>query len=393
MNERRRHIYLDYNASAPLRAEAYEAVCAALAEVGNASSVHGPGRRAHGRIETAREQVASLVGARPKNVIFTSGGTEANVTALTPRWLKGGKPHALTRAFVSAIEHPSVLAGGCFPADLVEQLPTKADGMVDVETLLARVKAELDAGGRPLVAVMAANSETGVIQPVAEIGAALAGTDAVFHVDAVQAAGRLDVDIAAWQADSLSLSAHKIGGPQGVGALVLGHGDFRPAPLLTGGAQEDRRRAGTENVAGIAGFGAAAEVALRECEKFTALGGEMAFLVAGLRLIWPDTVVFGESAARLPNTCSFAVPGIAAETALIALDLEGVAVSSGHACSSGKVSASHVLKAMGVEEELARGALRVSSGWGTTRADIEGFLAAWRKVSGRLRPVGAGEAA
>lgn len=393
MSEGRRHIYLDYNAGAPLRAEAYEVMRAILADCGNASSVHGPGRRAHGRIETAREQVSRLVGAKPKNVVFTSGGTEANVTALTPGWIKGGKPHVLTRAFVSAIEHPSVLVGGRFAAENVEQVPANADGTVDVAALLTRVAAEIDAGGRPLVAVMAANSETGVLQPVAEIGAALAETDAVFHVDAVQAVGRIPVDIAAWRADSLSLSAHKIGGPQGVGALVLGHGDFRPAPLLTGGAQEDRRRAGTENVAGIAGFGAAADAALRERDNFSALRDDLDFLVEGLRLIWADTVVFGEDAARLPNTCSFAVPGISAETALIALDLEGVAVSSGHACSSGKVSASHVLKAMGVEDRVARGALRVSAGPGTKRADIEGFLAAWRKVSGRLRPVGAGEAA
>lgn len=386
-------VYLDYNATAPLRPAARDSVVAALSQTGNASSVHTAGRSARGLIESAREQVAGLARAAAKNVVFTAGGTEANVMALTSDWFAEGRPVRLDRLFVSATEHPSVLSGGRFDPQMVEQVPVASNGIVDVEALLQRVAAAQADGERVLVSVMAANSETGVVNPVAEIGVRLGETDAVFHVDAVQAAGRILVDVPRWGADAVSLSAHKLGGPQGAGALVLGAEDFRPSSLLTGGAQENRRRAGTENVAAIAGFGAAAEIAADlddECARMSRLRD---FMEEGLRHIWSGTMIFGEGAERLCNTSCFAVPGVPSELALIALDLDGVAISSGSACSSGKVSVSHVLKAMGVDEGTARCALRVSLGWATEKPEIERFLEIWEKVSGRIRPGKAGAAA
>ncbi len=396
MNSAKEHVYLDYNAGAPLRPAIGEIMSAVLSSGGNASAIHAFGRKARGRIEEAREAVARLVGAPSKHVIFTSGGTEANVTALAPSWVRDGKPLAISRLFVSAVEHPSVLSGGRFHDDAIVRVPVTSEGVVDVPELLAMVDAEIAEQRVPLVSVMAANSETGVLQPIEQIGAALSQRDAVFHVDAVQAAGRMAVDIGTWRADAISLSSHKIGGPQGAGALVLGSEELRPLPLLSGGRQENRHRAGTENVAAIVGFGEAAKAALGELAD----GGDIASIKAlrdslerELRHIWPDTVVFAEGAERLVNTCAFAVPGISAETALIALDIAGFAVSSGSACSSGKVARSHVLLAMGVEDELAGGAVRVSLGWATTPGDVDRFIAAWRKISGRIRPVGTGEAA
>ncbi|NRG18893.1 cysteine desulfurase [Rhizobiales bacterium] len=387
------HIYLDYNACAPLRVAVRELMVEVLSQHGNASSIHGPGRKARGRIETAREQVGALAGAVAKNVIFTSGGTEANVTALSPEWLNEGNRLRLDRVFVSATEHPSALSGGRFDPDAVERIPVGPDGVVDLDALEARVKASNDEGERVLVSVMAANSETGVLNPVAEIGARLAETNSIFHVDAVQAAGRMPVDVYQWRADAVSLSAHKIGGPQGAGALVLGAEDVRPVSLLTGGAQENRRRAGTENVAALAGFGLAAEIVARSLDERAEISRLRDFMEEGLRHIWADTVVFGERVDRLCNTTCFAVPGVGSEMALIALDLEGIALSSGSACSSGKVSVSHVLNAMGVEEDVARCALRASIGWATKRQNIERFLEVWKKVSGRIRPGKAGAAA
>ncbi|MXN64538.1 aminotransferase class V-fold PLP-dependent enzyme [Stappia sp. GBMRC 2046] len=387
------HIYLDYNASAPLRPAVRDLMVEVLARAGNASSVHGAGRSARGHIETAREQVGALAGVPARNVMFTSGGTEANVTGLSPAWLFEGNPLHLDRVFVSATEHPSVLSGGRFDKKMVEQIPVAPDGVVDVDFLEERTKAALSEGERVLVSVMAANSETGVINPVAEIGRRIADTGAVYHVDAVQAAGRMPLDVSRWKADAVSLSAHKLGGPQGAGALVLGAEDMRPVALLTGGAQENRRRAGTENVAAIAGFGKAAELIAASAEEWAEISRLRAFMEEGLRHIWADTVVFGIGAERLCNTTCFAVPGVTSEMALIGLDLDGIAISSGSACSSGKVSVSHVLTAMGVEEDVARCALRASIGWATKRQDIERFLEVWEKVSGRIRPGKAGAAA
>jgi cysteine desulfurase len=373
--------YFDWNATAPLRAEARAAMVTSLALTGNASSVHAEGRAARRLVEDARAQVAALVGAEPKNVTFTSGATEANMLALTPALEIGGRKEPRDRLFVSAIEHPSVLSGGRFAAERLEVLPVSGDGVVDLAALKQRIaKAE-----RPLVSVMLANNETGVIQPIAEIAAIVHAAAGVLHVDAVQAPGRIDCRIGELDADLLSLSAHKLGGPQGAGALIR-RGDIHIAePLIKGGGQERGQRAGTENVAAIAGFGAAAAAAAAagqaDAARMAALRDR---LEAGLKAATPQIVIFGESAARLPNTTLFAVPGMKAETAIIAFDLNGIAVSSGSACSSGRVQASAVLAAMGTEPALTRGAVRVSLGWMTRESDIESLLNAWTKVVSSL---------
>jgi len=369
MNER---IYLDWNATAPLREEARTAALAALDLVGNPSSVHREGRAARHVIEQAREQVAALVGAAPRNVVFTSGGTEANVLALVPT-------AARDRLLVSAIEHPSVLAGGRFPAGSVEHLPVTGSGEVDLAALERRVAA---LEGRALVSLMLANNETGVVQPVSQAASVVHAAGGTLHVDAVQAAGRIPCDINALDADLLTLSGHKIGAPKGVGALV---GRAPVDPLVKGGGQERGLRGGTENVAGIAGFGAAAAAARG---GLASARGRMAALrdrlEAGLKGTSPQMIIFGAQSERLPNTTLFAVPGMKAETAVIAFDLAGVAVSAGSACSSGKVQPSHVLAAMGVPPQLATAAVRVSLGPGTTESEIERFIEAWINVSGSL---------
>ncbi len=374
--------YFDWNATAPLRDEARAAVAAALAVPGNPSSVHAEGRAARRLVETAREEVAALVGARPGDVFFTSSGTEANMLALTPAIEVTRDKRPRSKLLLSTVEHVSVRAGGRFASAGIEDVPVDAEGRLDLLALAAAVAKS----PRPLVSLMLANNETGVIQPVAEAAAIVHAAGGLLHVDAVQAAGRIDCDIAALGADLLTLSAHKIGGPKGVGALVRASDDIHlPDPLIRGGGQERGLRAGTENVAGIAGFGAAAAVARRqraaEAAHMLALRER---LEAGLRAIAPETVIFGAKAERLPNTTLFTVPGMKAETAVIGFDLEGVAVSSGAACSSGKVQPSHVLAAMGVLPPLTRGAVRASLGWSTTEADLESFLNAWRKLASAL---------
>lgn len=372
--------YFDWNATAPLRDEARAAMVTALGVTGNASSVHAEGRAARRLVEQAREQVAGLVGAEAKDVTFTSGATEANMLALTPAIEIGGRKEPRDRLFVSAIEHPSVRSGGRFSTDAVEELPVTSEGVVDLGELERRIaKAE-----RPLVSVMLANNETGVIQRISDVAVMVHAANGVLHVDAVQGPGRIDCRIDALGADLMSLSAHKLGGPQGVGALIR-RGDIHiAAPLIRGGGQERSQRAGTENVAAIAGFGAAALVAANQTDA-ARMAGLRDRLEAGIKVATPEAVIFGENVLRLPNTTLFSAPGIKAETAIIALDLNGIAASSGSACSSGKVQASHVLAAMGVEPSLAQGAVRVSLGWTTTDRDIENLLAALTKVVSSLR--------
>lgn len=373
--------YFDWNATAPLRPEARAAMVEALALTGNASSVHSEGRAARQMVEQARHRVAALVGAEAKDVTFTSGATEANMLALTPALEIGGRKEPRDRLFVSAIEHPSVACGGRFAAAQIEVLPVTKDGLIDlVELERCLLRAE-----RPLVSVMLANNETGVIQPIAEIAAIVHAANGVLHVDAVQGAGRIDCSIGGLGADFLTISSHKLGGPQGAGALIR-RGDLHIAePLIRGGGQERGLRAGTENVAAIAGFGAAAAAAnaARQADalRMTALRDTFE---KGLKAATPQAVVFGAKAPRLPNTTLFAVPGVKAETAIISFDLNGIAVSSGSACSSGRVQASHVLAAMGVEPSLAGGAVRVSLGWTTTESDVETLLNAWRTVVSSL---------
>jgi len=371
--------YFDWNATAPLRQEARAAMVSTLELTGNASSVHAEGRAARRLVEQARAQVAALAGAEAKNVTFTSGATEANMLALTPEIEIGGRKEPRDRLFVSAIEHPSGRSGGRFPAKQIEELPVTGDGVVDLHALRSAIaRAE-----RPLISVMLANNETGVIQPIADIAQIAHAANGVLHVDAVQGPGRIDCRIGELGADLMSLSAHKLGGPQGAGALVS-RGDIHIGePLIRGGGQERGLRAGTENVAAIAGFGAAAVVAANQADA-ARMTGLRDRLEVGIRAIAPEAMIFGQNAPRLSNTTLFTVPGMKAETAIISFDLNGIAVSSGAACSSGKVQASHVLAAMGVEPALAQGAVRVSLGWSTTEREIENLLKALTKVSSSL---------
>jgi len=372
-------VYLDWNATTPLRREAREAMAAAWEACGNPSSVHTEGREARRLVEEARAAIAEASGAAARDVVFTSGGTEANALALAPGLRRGSGP-PIGRLVVSAIEHASVLAGGRFSADQIEILGVTRSGAVDLERLPGLLAAMPPA----LVSVMLANNETGVIQPVAEVADIVHGAGGLLHVDAVQAFGKISCDISKLKADLVSVSAHKLGGPKGVGALILADGVSGPPALLRGGGQEQGRRAGTENLPGIAGFGAAVSAAMasreldmRRAESLrnrleTGLGRTLGLLV------------FGANKHRLPNTTLFSAPGLKAETAVIGFDLAGVAVSSGSACSSGKVQPSHVLEAMGFGPDWARGAVRLSLGWSTTEEDIDRTLEAWRKLAGAL---------
>jgi cysteine desulfurase len=374
-----RRVYLDWNATTPLRQQAREAMAAAWDLCGNPSSVHAEGREARRLVEDARAVVAGAMGADARDVVFTSGGTEANALALTPGLRRSTSP-PVERLVVSAIEHASVLAGGRYPADKVDVLGVTRSGVVDLDQLRARV-----ADGPPaLVSVMHANNETGAIQPVAEIADIVHGAGGLLHVDAIQAFGKILCNIKALNVDLVSVSAHKLGGPKGVGALVLVGGLFGPDALLRGGGQEQGRRAGTENVVGIAGFGAAVKVTIASLEDdMNRVEKLQNRLETGLRKT-RNLLVFCENVPRLPNTTLFSAPSLKAETAVIGFDLEGIAVSSGSACSSGKVQPSHVLEAMGSGLELARGAVRLSLGWSTTEEDIDRAVEAWRKLSGTL---------
>jgi cysteine desulfurase len=372
-------VYLDWNATTPLRPEARQAIAAAWDLVGNPSSVHAEGRHARRLVEDARSVIASAVGAPARNVIFTSGGTEANALALAPG-LRGAAGAPAKRLVVSAIEHASVLAGGRFTREAMTIIGVTSSGVLD----LGLLRGALASGPPSLVSIMVANNETGALQPIAEAAEIVHAAGSLLHVDAIQGLGKIPLDINSKGADMLTLSAHKIGGPKGVGALVLGEGLTGPEPLLRGGGQELGRRAGTENLAGIAGFGAAVKAALEtrksEAVRLEALRNR---LENGLRQT-PDVLVFSADVPRLPNTTLFTVPGLKAETAVIGFDLEGIAVSSGSACSSGKVQPSHVLDAMGFGPKLAQGAVRLSLGWSTQEADIDLCLKAWRKLANTL---------
>lgn len=380
-------IYLDWNATAPLMGTAREAMLESLAMPGNPSSVHAEGRAARAFVEKARREVAGLVGAEPAHVTFTSSATEAANHVLSPAYRMGKSRVSLGRLYVSAIEHPAVRAGGRFAADKVTELPVTPAGILDLEALAAHLAARDAADGLPLVAVMLVNNETGIIQPIQAISAIVKKFGGLLVVDAVQAAGRIPLSVAGLGADFLILSAHKLGGPKGVGALVSRGETLMPEPLVRGGGQEKGHRAGTENLAAIAGFGAAArEMASDLTERnarLTALRdrAEEAMVSAA-----PDTVIYGRSEARVCNTSFFHLPGLKAETGQIAFDLEGVALSAGAACSSGKVGASHVLTAMG--EDAATGALRLSIGPATTESDIDRFVAAFAKIAARRKPTG-----
>jgi len=353
--------YLDHNAGGPLRPEAHAAIAAALGEVGNPSSVHAEGRRARATVERARAQVAALVGASPRGIVFTSGGTEANHLAI----LGCRRP----RVLVSAVEHPSALLA---EPDAV-RVPVDGEGVVELGALEALVAAET---APAVVSVMLANNETGVLQPVAEAARLAHRHGALLHVDAAQAAGRVPVDVTALDADLLTLSAHKLGGPQGVGALVVRDG-IDVMALQRGGGQELGRRAGTEPVALIAGFGAAAEAAARDEAGMGRLAAMRDGMEAAILERVPEVRIPGRGAARLPNTSAIAMPGVASATQVMAFDLDGLAVSAGAACSSGRVGPSHVLAAMGLEPAIAGTAVRVSFGWTSQDDHPHEFVRSW----------------
>jgi cysteine desulfurase len=379
--------YLDHNATSSLRPEARTAMTRALEASGNPSSIHTNGRAGRAIVEGARQSVASFVRARPENVIFTSGGTEANGLALWGAVQGAMDAEArITRIFVSAIEHDSVLANAAaiaerVPAVRLQTIPVTPEGVVDTEALRVQLR---EGKGRALVAVMLANNETGVVQPIGEVARLGKEANALLLVDAIQAAGKSDIDFEALGAYYLTLSAHKFGGPQGVGALVVRAGAPLAAEML-GGGQERGHRAGTENVAGIAGFGAAADAIAKTSDSNVRISALRDRFERELKTLSSEAILFGASSPRLSNTSNFALPGIRAETAVIALDLEGVMVSSGAACSSGKVKPSHVLRAMGVSEDLASCALRVSFGWDSMDTDVDAALAALAKLLSRAR--------
>jgi cysteine desulfurase len=365
----RTETYLDWNATTPLRPEAAAAMSAVLARCGNPSSVHRWGRAARQGVEHARSAVGALLHAPAEGVVFVSGGTEANHLAL----LGSGRG----RILVSAVEHDSVLRA----VPEAERIPVDHDGVVTLDTL----DRLLSDDPRPaLVSIMFANNETGVVQPVAAISAIARAHGALFHCDAVQAAGKISLDAGAIGADLVTLSAHKLGGPLGIGALVV-TGELELTPLLRGGGQERGRRAGTENLVGIAGFAAAAAAAAEEIAVYDGVRELRDALEAGVLSVAPEAAVLAAGAPRLPNTAAIAMPGVSAETQVIALDLDGVMVSAGAACSSGKVGPSHVLEAMGLGPDLVGSTIRVSLGWNSSEGDVAHFLRAWTALYRRCR--------
>ena len=363
-------VYFDHNATTPVRAEVAEAVAGALALTGNASSVHTAGRQARQSVEQAREHIAELVGVSPAQIVFTGSGTEANNLVL--------RGTDCTHVLASEVEHYSVLAA----ADNIELLPVDGDGVIDVAVLKSRLE---DVDGSALVSVMLANNETGVIEPAAEISRIAKEHGALIHTDAIQAAGKIKVDWVELGVDFISLSAHKIDGPQGIGALVMNE-DIPLISLIRGGGQERSRRAGTENVPGIVGFGAAAKLAAENLGKANEIGILRDHLELRVKEIAPDAEVFGESVERLPNTTCLTMPNIASETQVMKFDLTGIMVSAGSACSSGKVQISHVLKVMGIVEDVASTAIRVSLGHGNTMDEVEHFVSQWREIYIQANP-------
>ncbi|RAK69039.1 cysteine desulfurase family protein [Phenylobacterium kunshanense] len=363
-------VYLDHNATTRVRPEAIAAMVSTMEKVGNPSSIHAAGRAARATMEEARGHVATLIAAPASTVIFTSGGTEANAIALESAVAAGSR-----RLIISAIEHPSIVDTAAASDAAVEVMPVTSDGVADLDWLRGRLARWDAADGRPFVALMLANNETGVIQPVQAAAELVRAADGWMHVDAVQAAGKIDVDSRALGADTLSISAHKIGGPMGVGALTFG-----PRAVLSrrqhGGGQERGRRGGTENLPGISGFGAAAN------SVHNAKTGGSCPIAIVERLKASGAVVVAESAPRLPNTLCLVTAGWTSDLQVMALDLAGVMVSAGSACSSGKVKASPVLAAMNLGD-LAACAIRVSGGWNTTEADWAAFAAAWLEAHAR----------
>jgi cysteine desulfurase len=380
-------LYLDWNATAPLHQAARDAMLRALDLFGKPNSVHGEGRATRAAIETARRQVARLAGAEPLHVVFTSGATEAANMVLTPEFRMGRTPLAISHLYVSAIEHPALREGGRFARDRVSEIPVTSDGVIDLAVLDTLLAVHDKPAGLPMVAIMLANNETGIVQPVRDAAKIVKAHGGLFVVDAVQAAGRLPLDINEIGADFLIVSSHKIGGPKGAGALISRGEVLMPKPLIHGGGQEKGHRSGTENTLAIIGFGAAAGAALFEFEMRNSTVKVLRDrLENGMRLAASDVIIHGAEQERIVNTCFFTLPGLKAETGQIAFDLEGVALSAGSACSAGKLGESHVLVAMGRDPQL--GALRISLGFATTDDDIDRAIAVFGKIAGRRKPAG-----
>ncbi|NTB98149.1 cysteine desulfurase [Agrobacterium tumefaciens] len=379
--------YMDWNATAPLLPAVRDVLVSALDLAGNPSSVHREGRAARAAVEGARREVAALAGAQAAHVTFTSGATEAANLVLTPDFKMGRAPVRYGHLYVSAIEHPAFREGGRFGKADVTEIPVTSVGVIDLAALEALLSSHDASVGLPMVACMMVNNETGILQPVAEAARLVHAAGGLMVVDAVQAAGRVPLDINALDVDFLVISSHKLGGPKGTGALVSRGEVMMPKPLIHGGGQEKGHRSGTENTLSVIGFGAAAAVATRNLEiEAVRLAALRARLEDGMRVSAPDVIIHGEDVARVGNTTFFTLPGLKAETGQIAFDIEGIALSAGSACSSGKVGESHVLTAMGRDPKL--GALRISLGHATDEADIERTLAAFAKIAGRRRLAG-----
>lgn len=386
MTASQRRLYLDYNATAPLLEEARDALVSAL-DAANPSSVHSEGRQARALVEEARRSIARLLCCDPADVVFTSGASEAAMTALSQRWLIDGRETEIKKLAVIDTDHPCIREGGSFAADHVTRLPVDVNGIVDCEALAAWA-AGLREDNVGLLALTLANSETGVLQPLERIHAAIAGCPVRLVIDAVQAVGRIPIDLAETRADVLLVSGHKLGAAKGVGAFVLRHSTTRPFPLVRGGGQESGRRAGTESVPAIASFGAAADVARERLESMPdRLVTLRHHLEAAIRKALPGVIVLGADAERLPNTVAVATPGLRSETAQMALDLAGIAISAGSACSSGKVGRSHVVAAMaeaGLAISAEEGAIRVSFGYETSADDLDWFVREYAGLANRV---------
>lgn len=380
-------IYLDWNATAPLLPCVRDALLHAFDLSGNPSSVHKEGRAARMAVESARRNVANLVGAQASHVVFTSGATEAANLVLTPDYKMGRSALRIGRLYVSAIEHPAVREGGRFNKDDVTEIAVTSDGVLDLDALKKLLEDHDKTTGLPMVAVMLVNNETGIVQPVAEAARLVHAAGGLMVVDAVQAAGRVPIDIQALDADFLFVSSHKIGGPKGVGALVTRGEAMMPKALIHGGGQEKGHRSGTENTTAIIGFGAAAAFVLEELvERNAAIATLRERLETGMRKAAVDVIIHGAEVERVANTTFFTLPSLKAETGQIAFDIEGIALSAGSACSSGKVGESHVLTAMGKDPKL--GGLRISLGVSTSEAEIDQALAAFEKIASRRKPAG-----
>lgn len=379
MSEAKRRHYLDNNATTPVRPEVIDAVCETMRKVGNSSSVHEEGRKARETVETAREALRALVNGPVNGVIFTSGGTEAIHYALNGTVNNG----SVKRVFVSAVEHAAVPSNAAATGAPVETIPVTADGVADLDWLKERLKSyDVAREGGFLVCLMYANNETGVIQPVAEAAEIVHAAGGLLFVDAAQAVGKLPVNFVMSGADLMAATGHKFGGPLGVGALIVAP-NLPLDPVMRGGGHEMNRRAGTHNVPAIAGFGKACELAAGSFDKWArieALRERMqdAAEAAGAR-IW------GKGMARLPGTLSLSAPGFSSATQLMTMDLAGIAISSGSACSSGKTKPSHVLAAMGASEEEATSAIRVSLGWASTEEDADAFIREWPAAYARVK--------